>query len=273
MTTVSVVIHNTAHRLIRDMLRSLAGEPIDRIFIIDNSPNDSLAPLFRDNPKTEYRHVENRGFGAAHNIAIRRAAEMNSEYHLVLNPDVRWEGIIIPKLISEMRRFSSPDRECALIQPLIFYPDGRLQHTCRLLPTPLDVFGKRFLPHFLIKKRLKNYLLPAHLYYKEFEVAYLQGSFMLFKTAALIDAGLFDERFFMYPEDIDISRRIFNKFAVFHTPAARIIHNHAAESSEFNRMLLIHITNMIKYFNKWGWFFDHSRRQINKKIKKLLIND
>jgi GT2 family glycosyltransferase len=70
----------------------------------------------------------------------------------------------------------------------------------------------------------------------------------------------------LYPEDIDITRRMHEKYKTMFYPDVQIIHAHAAESKKNIRMLLIHIINMIKYFNKWGWVFDKKRRQINKTV-------
>jgi GT2 family glycosyltransferase len=102
------------------------------------------------------------------------------------------------------------------------------------------------------------------------DVPYLSGCFMLFRTAALKRVGLFDERFFMYPEDIDISRRMHAQFRTLYFPASTIVHDHARESYKSIKMLWIHISNLIKYFNKWGWVFDAERDNINAEILKTL---
>ena len=86
---------------------------------------------------------------------------------------------------------------------------------------------------------------------------------MLFRVSALSRIGLFDERFFMYPEDIDISRRIVANFDTQFVPDATVTHLHAAESKRNFRMFLIHVWNMILYFNKWGWFIDKERQALN----------
>lgn len=265
MLTVSIVTHDTPELLLRGVMRSLEQESVDKIFIIDNSPS---TPLYLQSLPDAYNsdiicfHIPNRGFGNAHNFAIQQAIQAGSDYHLVLNPDVRWPKPVLRTLINVL--VSRPD--CALIQPLVTYPDGSIQHTCRLLPTPIDVFARRFLPKVLFKKRLNRFLLPESAYLSEFNAVYMQGSFMLFKTAALMKTGLFDERFFMYPEDIDITRRIREKYDAIHFPAVSVIHDHAAASSHFNRMLWIHIVNMVRYFNKWGWFFDSERRRLNRRL-------
>jgi GT2 family glycosyltransferase len=76
----------------------------------------------------------------------------------------------------------------------------------------------------------------------------------------------------MYPEDIDLTRRINEKFKTIFYPEVFIIHDHARESYKTITMLFIHIINMIRYFNKWGWFFDKKRKKKNKITLEKLSN-
>ena len=107
-------------------------------------------------------------------------------------------------------------------------------------------------------------------YDKVMDVPYLSGCFMFFRVSALEKIGLFDERFFMYPEDIDITRRMHQQFRTVFVPDVEIIHAHAAESYKNKKMLKVHIQNMIRYFNKWGWIFDKERTRVNKEVLKQL---
>lgn len=260
--SVSIVLHNTNPKLIESVLTTLKNEKVQHIYLIDNSPSDNLKRYSQTDSRIIYRHIPNKGFGNAHNIAIRESILQKNDYHLILNPDVRWNGEILQTLISEMNMHEN----CALIQPRICYSDGTLQHTCRLLPTPFDVFARRFVPSFMVKSRIDRYLLAEECYNKEFNAVYMQGSFMLFRTDALAEIGMFDERFFMYPEDIDITRRIRKNYMALYFPGISIIHDHAAASQKIGRMMWIHICNMVKYFNKWGWFFDKERRCLNRRL-------
>ena len=70
----------------------------------------------------------------------------------------------------------------------------------------------------------------------------------------------------MYPEDIDLTRRIHSEFRTVFYPEVSIVHHHARDSYLNLKMLWIHTTNMIRYFNKWGWIFDRERKIINKKV-------
>jgi GT2 family glycosyltransferase len=94
-------------------------------------------------------------------------------------------------------------------------------------------------------------------------VPYLSGCFMFLRTDALDQVGLFDERFFMYPEDIDLTRRLAAKFVTAYYPHVHIIHRHGAASHKSLRMFIVHALNIVKYFNKWGWLLDGERRRIN----------
>ena len=102
------------------------------------------------------------------------------------------------------------------------------------------------------------------------EVPFLSGCFMFLRTKVLEDIGLFDERFFMYAEDIDLTRRINEKYKTIFYPKTFIYHGHAKESFKKIKLFYIHLTNIIIYFNKWGWIFDSKRKKINKRILKQL---
>lgn len=269
--TASVVVHRTAPDLVAGVLASLRNEGIRPIYLVDNSPT----PEYEDYGKQEdieYIHVENRGYGAGHNEAIRRAIDAGARYHLVVNPDVRWTGAVVKELVAYMDKHM----DVAQTMPKTYYPDGSLQHTCRMLPTPLDMLCRRFIPAALCRRRMQYYLLPAEAYDHELNGPYLLGSFMLFRTTALQSEGLFDERFFMYPEDIDITRRLHRRWRTMLIPHVSIIHDHAAQSRTSPRMMRIHITNMVKYFHKWGWWCDKERRRFNhdlsEQVNTLLNN-
>ena len=90
--------------------------------------------------------------------------------------------------------------------------------------------------------------------------------------SALQKIGLFDESFFMYGEDIDLTRRMHSKYKTIFFPGAVVIHDHAKESYKNIKMLLIHSFNLGRYFNKWGWFLDSERKKINLDVIRSLGN-
>lgn len=263
--TVSIVTYHTDPDELSLCLDSLRSEAVERIYVVDNSAcqdDTRVRDLVRDYGDVEYIPLENVGYGRAHNEAIRRAMEAGARYHLVLNSDVRFDAGILQRLVSVM----DGRPEVGQLQPRVEYPDGELQYTVRRLPTPLDVFGRRFLPASWMRRRNDRYLLKDVDHSREFNPAYHQGSFMLLRMEALREVGLFDERFFMYPEDIDLTRRMHRRYETLYYPREGIVHDHRAGSYHSLRLLRIHVVNMIRYFNKWGWFHDPERRKWNREV-------
>jgi GT2 family glycosyltransferase len=200
------------------------------------------------------------GYGAAHNIAIRESIYEDIPYHLVVNPDI----ILTKEALETMLQFIAQHPDVGSLMPQVVYPNGEIQRLCKLLPTPMDVFGRRFLPSKWMCRRNARYEMHASGYDKLMNVPYLSGCFMLLRTQAAQEARLFDERFFMYPEDMDLTRRIHRDYLTVFFPHATIIHNHEKASYKSLKMLWIHIVNMCRYFNKWGWFCDKERTLFNQ---------
>lgn len=142
MITASIVVYHTAaHELLR-VINCAVRSAIEILYIIDNSSNDSLRELKDVSEKIVYIHSENLGYGSGHNIGIRKAVEKGATYHAVLNPDIYWNDSVIEAL----SHFMDLNSDCGLVMPRILYPDGSIQYLCKLLPTPMDLFGRRFIP-------------------------------------------------------------------------------------------------------------------------------
>jgi GT2 family glycosyltransferase len=260
MINASIVLYNHSLSEITPLVETLKKSSlISTIFLIDNSSEkltdyEALGCSYIFNPK-------NIGYGAANNVAIRQTIKQNISYHLVVNPDVAFDPSILDKIDSFMNNNSNVGQ----LMPKVYYPNGEIQYLCKLIPTPFDLIFRRFLPISWTKKRIDKFEMRTSGYNKIINVPYLSGCFMFLRTSVLEEIGLFDEHFFLYPEDIDLTRRIHQKYTTVFYPDVSIIHHHAQRSYLNYRMLWIHTTNMIKYFNKWGWFFDKERKYINKK--------
>lgn len=261
MLNVSIVLYQPNWQEVSLLTNTLLLHPaIQQIFWIDNSPTPTTQlPLSSKKIKYIFNQT-NIGYGAAHNIAIRETIYNDVPYHLVINPDI----IIQTKALDTMLKFISQHPNIGLLMPKVLYPNGELQYLCKLLPTPLDVFGRRFLPKIWTEKRNYKYEMRTSGYDKLMNVPYLSGCFMLLRTAAVQQAKLFDERFFMYPEDMDLTRRIHRNYLTVFFPHATIIHNHQQASYKSFKMLCVHIVNICRYFNKWGWFCDKERDLFNQ---------
>ena len=234
------------------------------ISIVLYKPNwEEVNPLVEELKKVKnlqhlYLHDntnDNIGYGRAHNMEIRKSVADKIPYHLVMNSDIRVKA----EDIDAMCAYMDAHPEVGQLMPKVVSPDGSQQYLAKRLPAPLDVFGRRFLPAAWMEKRNKRYELRDLDLTQPVNAPYLSGCFMLLRTAAVVEAGLFDERYFMYPEDIDLTRTIHRKYITLYNPAWTIVHAHARASYKNKHMLWIHIQNMCRYFNKWGWFFDPER--------------
>jgi GT2 family glycosyltransferase len=269
MISSSIVLYNTDKSKLNHLLVSIIqSKLIDRIFLIDNSPNQSESRFDHISRVTYIHTKKNLGYGAGHNVALKDILD-HSEFHFVFNPDIYFKPEALHLMISRMR----DDISIGQLMPKVVYPDGSLQYLCKLLPTPLDLFFRRFLPGSLkeiVRKNAEHFELRFTGYCHEMNVPCLSGCFMLFRISALKQVGLFDERFFMYTEDFDITRRMHSRFKTLFFPDATVVHEHAKESYKNKKMLFIHVLSVIRYFNKWGWFFDAERKVINNRVIELL---
>lgn len=267
MITASVVTFNTSHNNLQRLLDCVMRSPIDKLYIVDNSPNDELREFIKDQPHTHYIHSLNLGYGSGHNVAIKKAIQEGSTYHVVLNPDIFWDGKVIESLLKYMD--STPD--CGLVMPKVIYPNGETQYLCKLLPSPLDSIVRRFIPWKPYQaKRDYHYELRWTGYDKIMEIPSLSGCFMFIRVSILKEVGGFDERFFMYAEDLDLCRRIGEISKTIFYPRVQVVHEYDKGSYKNRKLLKYHINSMIKYYNKWGWIFDKKRKSKNKECIDLI---
>jgi len=203
---------------------------------------------------------KNLGFGKAHNMAMRKTLD-HAKYHLVLNPDIYFGSNVLETLFDYMEQH--PD--VGQVMPKVHYPDGEIQRLCKLSPAPADLAFRRFLPWIPgAKKRNSQYELIESGYDKIMNVPFLSGCFMLFRTKALKNVGLFDERIFMYLEDADITRRMHRKYKTIFMPDVTVFHHYAKGSYKSLKLMAYNIHGAIIYFNKYGWLFDSERSKVNR---------
>jgi GT2 family glycosyltransferase len=267
--TGSIVLFQNDPKILLEAIKSFLDTPLNvRLFLIDNSPTNILSNVHTDNRISYIHNPTNPGFGAAHNVAIKEAFNLQSKYHLVLNPDVFFEGEIIEKIV----RFMDNNKDVGNLMPDVKYPDGSTQYLCKLLPTPYDWIGRRFNPFTsFVDKR--NYVFEMRFtnYNKTIEVPYLSGCFMFLRVESLKKVGLFDESIFMYGEEVDLCRRLISSgYKSVFFPEVSIRHYFEKGSHKSLRLTIIGIQSAFYYFNKWGWFFDNDRKYINQKTLKSL---
>ena len=266
MLNISIVLYhpNWEQEVLPLVEELLKVKNLRKIYLLDNSEDREIHPKTEiKDTKLRYMHMSaNLGYGKAHNVALRESAYYKTEFHLVMNSDIRVKA----EDIDAMHDWMLQNPTVGQLMPKVLNPDGTQQYLAKRLPTPLDVFGRRFLPAAWMKKRNERYELRDVDLTHPVNAPYLSGCFMFLRTKAAVEAGLFDERYFMYPEDIDLTRSIHRNYLTLYYPAWTIVHAHARDSYKNKHMLRIHIQNMCRYFNKFGWFFDSERRLFNRSL-------
>jgi len=236
--------------------------------VVDNSPTPDLREPLTDSGAKYIFAGRNLGFGGGHNLALN-ACLRQSKYHIVVNPDIYFTG----KVIETLYNFMEEHPDVGWVMPRIEYPDGTDQGLRKLIPAPLDLIVRRFLGglgELLFRKRWTRYELGDIDMTVPREVPCLSGCFMFLRTSVLQEVGLFDERYFMYMEDVDLCRRVGRVSKCVYFPYAAVTHGYAKGSYRDANLLKYHVQSAFRYFSKWGWFFDAERKLLNERAGKTV---
>ncbi len=260
--TSSLVLYDNPADQFGEAIRSFLDGSKGRLVVIDNSPSQLAHPLF-SHPRVQYAFAgANLGFGRAHNRALSMIGD-DSDIHLYLNPDISFGPAVLPELLDHFAK----NETAGAAMPRIEYMDGSLQRLCKLLPTPMDLIFRRFIPipavQRAINRRYELHDLPQD---RVAAIPFLSGCFLLARTHILRDLGGFDERFFMYMEDVDLVRRIGDRWQTNYVPSVSVSHGYQRASMNNGRLKKIHIQSALSYFNKWGWIWDLERRRRNRQM-------
>ena len=259
---VSLVTYGTDANELATLLRCLNSTPIKiSVTVVDNSPKDNLRGIAEQAGAFYVYPGVNLGFGAAHNVALRRSLQQ-ARYQLVVNPDIVMDSTVIPALC----RFMEAHPEVGQTMPAIHYPDGSEQRLTKRLPTPANLFLRRFLPgaRTLFDSTWQRYEMRDVDLSRACEVPCLSGCFMFMRSTVLEKVGLFDERYFMYMEDVDLCRRIGEVSQTVFYPETSVVHAYSKGSYRSRRLFGLHFVSAVRYFTKWGWLFDRRRRERNQ---------
>ncbi|WP_225721797.1 glycosyltransferase [Candidatus Vallotiella sp. (ex Adelges kitamiensis)] len=193
----------------------------------------------------------NVGYGQGHNLAI---AGVQSQYHLVLNPDVRIDKNALWRAI----HFFNNHVDIGLVTPLILDDEGNLQHLCRQYPTVADLLLRGFIPEPLKKhfySRLARYEMHDALggYNIVWDPLIVSGCFMLFRTDVFKKLHGFDSRYFLYFEDYDLSLRTHAVTRIAYVPSVRIVHYGGRATRKGFKHIRMFALSAFKFFNRFGW--------------------
>jgi len=234
--TVSIVSHGH-DRIVSHLIDALHARcPEVREIIVTLNIADPASRMLHDRPGVHL--IENRqprGFGANHNNAFKQS---KAPFFCVLNPDIAIVENPFPALLSALKR-----KNAALTAPIVLAPNGNIEDNLRRFPTLASLLFK------LIARDKGRY--PQQAGQTVVHPDWVAGMFMLFRRKAYHAVGGFDERYFLYYEDVDICARLWRTgLRVTATTEARVIHDAQRASHRNLRHLRWHLGSAARYLLK-----------------------
>lgn len=192
----------------------------------------------------------NVGYGRGHNLSI---AQADSDYHLILNPDV----LLSPQCLVQGLTFLKQSPSVAAISPAVEDGEGHKQYVCKRYPTVLDFLLRGFAPAPVkgwFRKRLAWYeMQDLSETSPSLNVPIISGCFMLFRTPVLQSVGGFDERYFLYFEDFDLSLRVHAQGLLAYLPDMHIVHLGGNSARKGLRHIGMFARSGLRFYRTHGW--------------------
>jgi GT2 family glycosyltransferase len=256
----SIVLYKTPLQRIEPLLAELQAGGAAELYIIDNTPGPPTAAAAAAAARLRERFVasgsalelnypgKNLGYGRGHNLAIERSTPKH-KYHLICNPDITLGEDTLAILYDFME--ANPD--VGLCMPKLLGPDGETHFCCRRSPVALDYLSQLLLPGSWGRRRKHSLEMRSHDYDQAMEVACLSGCFMFFRSEVLRRLGGFDERFFLYFEDLDLSARARKLGKNVYFPYTWVVHERQSGHRTSWQLKARFAASACRYFAKWGW--------------------
>ncbi|MDL2219148.1 glycosyltransferase family 2 protein [Ruminococcaceae bacterium OttesenSCG-928-O06] len=248
--SASVVMYGGAEEA-KDCLDSLAQHTKGglALYLVDNaSPGDALNTLLEQGvPKgtAVFARKKNRGYGAGHNTVL---PFLQSEYHAVVNPDILLQN----DALGAMAAWMDEHPDVVMCCPRLLFPTGEEQHIAKRRPALLPLLSRQ-LGLGVLKPYEEHYLMLDEDLSGPVDVEFCSGSFFLIRTEVLRAIGGFDEGYFMYVEDADITQKALRCGRAVYLPDVSVIHAWHRAAHRDPRQFLRQCRSMARYFAKWGF--------------------
>lgn len=248
--TVAVISYNTKD-LLRDCLKSVYdSESLTtyQVVVVDNNSTDGSPKMIKaEFPESLLiENQDNIGFARACNQALEAT---RAEYVLVLNSDT----VITDGCVDTLSEYMKSHEDVGVVGPLILNFDGSVQYSCRDFPSFLDAtvhaFVGAILPLNPFSKRYKKIECDHK---SEQEVDWVSGAAMCIRKEAANSVGLFDQKYYMYVEDMDFCYRLWQADRkVVYVPEAKVYH-HIGQSSrqQSAKMVIEHQKSIYRFYSK-----------------------
>ncbi len=253
--SISIVSWNVRD-LLRRSLTSIYASPIAsvtgavEVIVVDNASSDGTAEMVRSEfPLVRLvENARNEGFSRGNNQAL---ALTHGRHVLFLNPDTE----VVGDALGMMVWYLDTHPEVGAVGPKLRYPDGSIQPSRRRFPTVATLFLEstllqQWFPQHAILDRFYMADTPDDM---EQEVDWLVGAALMVRREAVEEVGGFDERFFMYSEELDWCRRAKAAgWKIIYLPQAMIIHHEGRSSGQVVAARHIHFyTSKVLYARKY----------------------
>lgn len=241
-----IVTFNDESRVLKS-LKSLKENTTDvnlKIYVSDNASTDNtVKKITEEFPQVIIiKNNTNEGFGSGHNKVL---PFLDSKYHAIINPDIEMDQDVLSKLIFYLEKNS----DVGLVTPKVLFMDGTEQHLPKRKPTFRYLLGGRI---GLLSKFRREYTMADVTIVEPIDVEFCSGCFMVIKTELFKQIGGFDERYFMYFEDADLTRSVREfKRAIFY-PGTYIYHAWERAGARKAKYFFIQVQSMFRYFWKWN---------------------
>jgi len=249
VVTISTNEGDQLKACIKSLYHGLGGLDVE-YFVVDNNSNDETVEVVSQYPQVKLiKNTEKIGFASNNNLALKESV---GRYVLLLNPDMILESNTLP----EMVRYLDENDQIGAAACKLVNPDGSIQYTARMFPTPMAVLMRwagydRLFPN---SKVLSRYLMSDWDHETERDVDWIMGAFLMVRREVLDQVGLLDQAFDpLYYEDIDWCYRIKKAgWRIRYVPYVKAVHLYDRESARsfFNRMTYYHLKNIMRFFWK-----------------------
>ena len=252
LVSACIVAYNGAQEVEQAVRSILANSPSCNLtfYVVDNaSPDKSgeeLQQAFSEAQQVEVICLpQNKGFGSGHNTVRDR---LQSRYHAVINPDITVDSDVLGKLCAYLDEH--PD--VVMVTPQLRFPDGKVQYVAKRPPNFMALLARQ-LPLPFLKRYEDHYLMLDEDLTKAQEIGFCSGCFFVIRTEVFQKIGGFDEDYFMYVEDADITRRAMQCGKVVYLPDCYVFHAWHRSTRKSVKPFLIQLRSMGLYFKKWGF--------------------
>ena len=221
------------------------------VYLIDNASPDgageALAGMDFGEDAEVLRLPENRGFGGGHNAVLEK---LDSRYHFVVNPDIT----LTEDSVSALCRWMDAHPDVVMATPRLRFPSGEEQYTAKRRPTFLALLARQTHLPFL-KNVERHYLMLDEDLSRPQEIDFCTGCFFVMRTEAFRAIGGFDESYFMYVEDADITRKAQALGKVMYAPVTAVTHAWHRDANRKWKNFWMQVSSMLHYWRKWGFRF------------------